>query len=253
MNSHSDNSTRSFHYHFKLKNGQEKHFVLRLNDPSMEIQEEIAEDLPEWTRLQHCQCENCPLSAEKDKHCPIAARVVRLADEFSDLPSTEVADITISNEDRQYHKEAPIQYGVRSMLGVVMVTSGCPVMDKLRPMVYTHLPFPTMHETLYRAMAMYLVAQFLKLKRGEKPDLELNDLVHIYDDIAKVNQAFGERLASIHSEDTSLNALANLDCHGSYTAMSITENYLVELEELFHPYFDKSEAPSEEREPEMVY
>lgn len=64
-----------------------------------------------------------------------------------------------------------------------------------------------MHETLYRAMAMYLVAQFLKFKRGEEPDWELNDLVHIYDDIAKVNQAFGERLASIHCEDTSLTTL----------------------------------------------
>ncbi len=220
----------------------------------MEIIEEVPEKLPEWTALGHYQCDNCPLKSEEHPACPIAARMVRLADEFADLPSTEIADITISNEDRQYHKEAPIQYGVRSMLGVVMVTSGCPVMDKLRPMVYTHLPFPTMHETLYRAMAMYLVAQFLKFKRGEEPDWELNDLVHIYDDIAKVNQAFGERLASIHCEDTSLNALANLDCHGNYTAMSINENYLVELEELFHPYFEnrtRNEQP--EREPEMVY
>lgn len=103
MDSQTDSSTRSFHYHFKLKSGQEKHFTLRMNHPSMEIIEEVPEKLPEWTALGHYQCDNCPLKSEEHPACPIAARMVRLADEFADLPSTEIADITISNEDRQYH------------------------------------------------------------------------------------------------------------------------------------------------------
>ncbi len=66
-------------------------------------------------------------------------------------------------------------------MGIYMVTSGCPVMGKLKPMVKFHLPFASGEETSYRMVTMYLLAQFFKYKNGKEPDWDLKNLVKIYD------------------------------------------------------------------------
>jgi hypothetical protein len=167
----------------------------------------------------------------------VAVSLVDLIDFFKNFLSTEQVEITIITESRSYFKRASVQFGVSSLMGLHMVTSGCPILDKLRPMVYTHLPFATADETLYRAISMYLIAQFLLAKRGEKPDWELRDLVRIYEEIGKVNHHFVKRILSINPKDASLNSLVSLDCFASYATMSIEENYLEELEVLFESYF----------------
>jgi hypothetical protein len=63
-------------------------------------------------------------------------------------------------------------------------------------------------------------------------------LVKIYEDIGRVNQTFVKRLISINPRDSTLNALVSLDCFASYNTLSITENYLEELESLFGSYLE---------------
>jgi hypothetical protein len=89
---------------------------------------------------------------------------------------------------------------------------------------------------MFRAVSMYLLAQYYRHQRGEQPDWELDHLLEIFEAVAQVNQAFSRRLVSINPKDASLNALANLDCFALVTSFSITRDNLKELEPLFHAY-----------------
>lgn len=196
-------------------------------------------ELPSWTGLTWNQCPHCPLKLEQHPHCPIAANLADIISSFEKCLSFEEAEITVRTEAREYRQKLPLQYGVGSLMGIYMVTSGCPVMDKLRPMVFTHLPFATVEETVYRAISMYLLAQYYVHRRGRKPDWDLKNLVKIYEDVSQVNKSFTKRLLSINTKDANLNALFNLDCFANFAVLSITEGGLDELEPLFQPYLEE--------------
>src|SRR6185312_10471469 len=167
-------------YEFKLKDGREKKFSVKLHKPGLQFVSEQTSTVRQWTKLEHHQCPNCPLSPKTHAHCPIAGNLIDIIESFKDSLSIEEADITIRSESREYHKHSTVQYGIGSLMGLYMVTSGCPIMDKLRPMVYTHLPFSSLEETLYRAASMYLLAQYFRAQEGMTPDWKLEDFTKIY-------------------------------------------------------------------------
>lgn len=224
-------------YEFKLENGLNKEFVVKLLPPSLQLMIPDRARVPVWARLSEHQCPNCPLRPETSPNCPAALSLIEVVEQFKDSWSIENAEVTVTMPARQYRRTVPLQAGVSSLIGLHMATSGCPIMNKLRPMVHTHLPFATVDETIYRSISMYLLAQFFRNKRGHKADWELKDLVKIYDEINVVNQSFCKRLMSIKATDASLNALSGLDCFASITALSIVEDTLHELESLFQAYF----------------
>ncbi|MBI4424712.1 MAG: hypothetical protein HY554_13345 [Elusimicrobia bacterium] len=223
-------------YRFVLASGEEKVFELALDGETLSLAGKPGRALPEWTRLDNEQCPNCPLKAATTPRCPVAANLVDVIEGFKDGISFHEAEITITAPAREYRKRAPLQTGISSLIGVVMVTSGCPVLDRLRPMVCTHLPFAEVNETMYRAISMYLLAQYFLHKRGRAPDWELKDLVKIYDEISTVNRHFAKRLKTIQIEDATLNALVSLDCFANISVCSIMDDSLSQLENLFHAY-----------------
>jgi hypothetical protein len=230
-------------YRFHFEHGDDKRFVVRLRASDLQLVPSPNVIPPDWTRLDHCQCTNCPLRPADHPHCPAATGMADLVDSFKDCLSTDLAEITVVVESREYHKRAPVQYGVSALMGLLMATSGCPVMEKLRPMVHVHLPFATIEETMFRAVSMYLLAQYYRRQRGEDADWDLEHLLEIFESVAQVNQAFSRRLVSINPKDASLNALANLDCFAMVTSFSITRDNLKELEPLFHAYLAKDSKP----------
>jgi hypothetical protein len=119
-----------------------------------------------------------------------------------------------------------------------MVTSNCPVMDRLRPMVRFHLPFASVDETIYRAVAMYLVAQYFRMRRGRRPDWQLQHLADIYGDVAKVNAGMMERLRHASTEDANVNALTILSEQGEMIPMFLEES-LAEMEHLFRDLIER--------------
>lgn len=228
--------TVTLEYCFKLQTGAEKTFSVHLRSPSMELVPSARPPFPEWTRLGFHQCHGCPLKADEHPHCPVAVGLVDVIGYFSNGVSHDEADITIRGPVREYRKRAPLQHAVGSLIGLHMATGGCPILDKLRPMVYTHLPFATVEETLYRAISMYLLAQFLLAKRGNTPDWELRDLLKIYDGVSAVNRAFGVRIRNINTNDANINALVGLDCFAGLASMAISKDYLDEIEDMFGAY-----------------
>jgi len=168
MNQHNkaQQKTISFHYKFTLSDGNIKEFDVELDGETLSLISKKKRSYPEWTRLPYHKCPNCPLSDAQNPQCPIAANLVDLVEFFKDSISHEEVDVEITMETRRYVKRTSLQIGISSLIGIYMVTSGCPVMDKLRPMVKTHLPFATREETMYRVLSMYLLAQYFLSKEG---------------------------------------------------------------------------------------
>ncbi len=117
-----------------------------------------------------------------------------------------------------------------------MVTSGCPIMEKLKPMVRHHLPFATTEETTYRVLSMYLLAQYFLYKRGKKPDWDLKGLVDIYDNIRTLNKAFCGRISHVEFKDAGINAVVILDNFADMVRYSIDKDNLDKIEVLFEAY-----------------
>jgi len=227
----------SFHYHFKFDNGDEKEFDIKLDGKTLDLICEPKEFYPIWTELSCNKCPNCPLSESQHSYCPVAKNVVYIIDFFKDIFSFEKVDLTISTARRDYFKRVPVQAAVSSLIGIYMTTSGCPILDKLRPMVSTHLPFASTKETIYRALSMYLLAQYMIYKKGETPDWDMNHLGEIYEAINKVNESFCKRLKQIDNiEDAALNAVVKLDCYAISVGFALSEDTLGDFEPLFKAY-----------------
>jgi len=236
-NSDDENKDLSFQYRFIFGRGLEKEFNVKLDNKTLNLIQTKKESYPKWTELKYLKCSNCPLDENQHLFCPIAIDLVGLVDFFRDMISYIEVDLLIQSEERRYIKHTTLQQGISSLVGIYMVTSGCPIMEKLKPMVRYHLPFATLRETQYRMISMYLLAQYFLHKRGKEPDWELKNLVKVYDDIRIVNKGFFQRLAHIKIKDATLNALIKLDMFAQHVSFSIDRNVLDEMEYLFYAYF----------------
>lgn len=227
----------NFNYKFNFTDGSEKGFKVRINNSTLTSILPQRETLPEWTKLENFKCNHCPLDPNKNEYCPVAISLVDIIEFFSDSASFEVVDLIIETEARNYFKHTSLQTGVSGLIGILMVTSGCPVMGKLKPMVRFHLPFATLEETEFRVLSMYLLAQFLICKKGKEPDWEMQNLSKIYDDIRILNQNVCKRIADLEAKDTSINAVVVLNNFAEYVTFNLDEKMLDELEVLFKDYF----------------
>jgi hypothetical protein len=169
------------------------------------------EDYPEWARLECYQCPHCPLQASDHPYCPIARNITDIAQAFHDRSSMETVHVTVTVEERSYVKDTTVQHGLSPLLGIIMATSGCPVMEPLKPMVRYHLPFASLDETAFRMVSMYLVGQFLRSREGKDAERGLTGLARIYEGVEKVNKAFAARMHAAAKSDANVNALVNLD------------------------------------------
>jgi hypothetical protein len=227
------------HYKFTLPQNRIREFRVRLRRDTLGLIAEERETYPEWARLSYHQCTNCPLRPETHEFCPVAANLVELVEYFKDVRSCEEADVEISTESRTYAKRTPLQEALSGLTGIYMVTSGCPILDKLRPMVYTHTPFASLEETTYRAVSMYCLAQFFRNLRGMKPDWGLGGLTKIYEEIVEINGCFHLRILDVHTADAGLNALIRLDCYAQFTNGLLLRKGLGAIERFFGSYLDE--------------
>ncbi|MBI5206066.1 MAG: hypothetical protein HZA11_14225 [Nitrospirae bacterium] len=231
-----NNKAITYHYKFRFNDGSEKELRVKLDRKTLGLLRSERDACPEWAALKFFKCPNCPLSEDLHKFCPIAKNFTDIVESFGNSISYEEADVSVITEEREYFKHTTLQKALSSLTGIYMVTSGCPVMDKLRPMVRHHLPFASEEETTYRALSMYLLAQYFLYKRGIEPDMALKNLVRIYEDVQIVNKTFPKRLSNIKLEDANVNALVILNCFADSVTFSITKEMLEDIELLFAAY-----------------
>lgn len=183
-----------------------------------------AAQAPAWTRLEYNQCSNCPLSRESCSHCPAAVDLYQVIEDFRGLPALQKADITVITPERQYHKRGGLEEGLRSLLGLIMATSGCPLLSLLRPLAQQHLPFASRTEFIQRALAQYLSRQYFNFREGREADWELKGLMQVYQQLQLVNQAFWQRILVTCEEDCNLKAFL------SFFSMAASLSYSLETQ-----------------------
>jgi hypothetical protein len=224
-------------YCFDFDNGRDITYLVRLDRGTLHLISEEIEDTPEWVDLSYKKCTNCPLSETDNKYCPVALNVVHITKKFSDVISHKKVFISVTTEERTYKKRTTVEEALSSLMGIIMVTSGCPILDHLKPMARFHLPFSSAVETTIRALSMYLLAQFLVKKDTDTHTInfDLDDLEIIYSQIKEVNNDFSIRLSKAGKKDANLSALSNLDSNATLATMTI-EDTLSELKQYYTAY-----------------
>jgi hypothetical protein len=115
-----------YRYIFNFDNGTSKEFNLKLDSETLNLVFDKKEDYPEWMELSKFKCPNCRLDEEKTRYCPVVTNLVDVISAFKDSLSYEKAIITVETEERKYIKDTDLQKGLNSLVGIYMVTSGCP-------------------------------------------------------------------------------------------------------------------------------
>ena len=230
--------TLDFTYRFVFDKDKEKEFPVTLRRNGLALVMDDEPLCPEWTKLGFHQCEPCPFTPESTLHCPAAIALYQPIVVFRDCLSYDDAKVFVKTEGREYARSTSLQVGLSSLFGLLMATSGCPLLMKLRPMARFHLPFADEDETSFRAISMYLVAQYLKSREGGSPDWELKGLASIYEDVTKVNKGFVDRLRNMPVKDASLNAIIGLDCFAMSVNFAITQDMLDNLRETFSTHLE---------------
>ena len=233
MGDSGDEKTLSYRYTFLLGDGTKRRFEVKVDYGTLGMVGTAPADLPEWTRLEFCKCDNCPLDPRVHPRCPVAVNMVDLIEHFRHLEGSDAVDVEVEVRNRHYTARTTLQKGIGALIGLVMVTSGCPVMNRLRPMVDTHLPFMTIEESTYRIISMYLTAQHFIKARGGTPDWDLQGLLDLLAQTHRVNVGFTQRLRSLRIRDASLNAVVNLNASSDFISIAMESNWLERFEKIF--------------------
>ena len=191
-----------------------------------------AADAPVWTALAHHRCPHCPLDPEAHARCPPAVDLVSVVEAYSDRHSIAEVQVRVLTDAREVVWRGPLQAALRSLVGLLMASSACPILAELKAPARHHLPFSTSAETLYRVAGAYLLRQYFVARDGGEPDMTLDGLRAIYDDLALLNVHFAHRLRSAVSQDAGVNALASLFSLGHLVSFSL-EDELADLRALF--------------------
>jgi hypothetical protein len=223
-------------YEFSLPgaaDGASKSFTIRLDPKTLTNISPAPVPPPAWAKLSFHKCRNCPLDEAQSPSCPAALGLTEVVASFAGLFSYERVSARVTVPERVYEQvDVSVQSALSSLLGVYMVTSGCPVLSKLRPMVRFHLPFQTELETITRATSMYLLGQYLVAQDGGTPDWSLAQLSVNYEATSVVNRAFAERLRAAAPKDANVNALIRLDSVAR-SVPDLIESQMDELRFLF--------------------
>jgi hypothetical protein len=185
---------------------------------------EAVQAAPAWARLGHQQCSNCPLSKDNFSHCPAAVDLHRVIEDFQGLPAFKQAAVWERTPEREYTKLVSLEEALRSLLGVLMATSACPILGKLRPMAQNHLPFASNQEFTLRTVSLYLSRQYFNFREGRHADWELKGLVRMFQQLQLVNQAFWQRIHDTCEGDSNLKAFL------TFFSMSSSMSYSLETQ-----------------------
>lgn len=227
-----NNEILDIHYEFAFPNDTTRKMVIRLDKKNLSLINDTEQEKLAWTRLDFKQCKCCPLDSTETPDCPIAVNLAHLVDDFSETLSFDKCHVTCTTTERTYVKHASVQEGLYSVFGLIMATSGCPVMDFFRPLARFHLPFSTIDETKMRVTSIYFLREYFQHRKGESPDFSLKSLDDFYEKVQLVNRGVMNRISAVTTKDAGVNAMAVLFAISKMLSMEI-EHDLGSLQNLF--------------------
>ncbi|MBI9073892.1 MAG: hypothetical protein JEZ02_00680 [Desulfatibacillum sp.] len=191
-----------------------------------------------WLNLEEFKCRICTIDPETHPQCPAALALWPVLQTFGNRISHEPVHVSVDRIDVQLEATTSTQQAVRSMVGLMLALSRCPVMEKLRPMAHFHLPFADTGHTQFRVLGMYLIAQYIRNKDGKEPDWELAGLLEHYRDLQHVNRRLADRIRAASEKDATVNGLIILDALAQSVEIGINQN-LKKLRPLFEMYLQE--------------
>jgi hypothetical protein len=233
----------SIRYLFHFSNGNTKEIPIMLDASTLDLFPRDNFAPPTWARIGHHTCKSCPLDPLLHPHCPTAVHFAWVLDELQGYDSYEDVTVEVIDSIRSYRKETSLQDGLGSLMGLVMPTGGCPLLQPLRPMVRFHLPFASLEEMEYRMVSMYLFAQYLRQQNGEHADWTLDGLQAIYEKVIEVNKAFSDRVRTAFHSDAGINSIIILDCFAQTIPKAI-QNTMRDFNKFFFSYMRQTATGS---------
>lgn len=224
----------TYDYCFTFPNGDSKKFSIELDyNTLLLIPQE--QKFAEWAELPINQCSCCPLTSASHPYCPIAANLSELVITFKDTASYESCHVSCVTAERVISKDTIVQEGLSSIMGIIMATSGCPIMDILRPMARFHLPFATVDEAMFRSVSVYLLRQYFIYVENGKSDFHLENVKQYYGKIEIVNSGILQRIKHATKMDADRNAIVILNCLAQILYLELDDN----LQSLQHIFLER--------------
>jgi len=199
----------------------ESRLEFRVNEDADTSVETGEAPVPDWLALEPFRCPDCTLPPGSRRTCPAALAMKPVVELFREHASFEKVSLIVELHGVRLEGEAPLQIAVRSLLGLVLGCSDCPVLALYRPLAHLHLPFGDREHTTFRVVGMYLIAQALRQRAGLPADWELEHLPDLVAKVHRVNRKLSERLRLVHGGDASINSLISLDTLAALVELSL--------------------------------
>lgn len=222
-----------YKYLIRFNNGKQKVFEFKLNKKTLNLEAEPESNLPDWVERKKFGCTEQGCKLASDDKCPIAIVVNRLMNNFRGIYSTEEVYIEFTSIERKSIKTTSIQTAVGSISGILMAASGCPILGKLKPLLRFHLPFASLEETEYRIFSMFILGQFLAVRKGLITKIDLAELKKLYESIQNINRVAAKKIQEVESADATINGLVILDMFALNVTFNLETDDFSELENLF--------------------
>ncbi|MEW6077808.1 MAG: hypothetical protein AB1724_08355 [Thermodesulfobacteriota bacterium] len=167
------------------------------------------------------------------KLCPAAVAIKPVIDFLGQRVSFENVHLTCYLNDMKMESDVPLQRATRSLIGLLLTFSDCPIMMKLRLMAYFHVPLANKEHTGFRFIGMYLIAQYLRRSMNLPPDWDLDQLP---DTFRKIHQA--NRIRAVAESDAAVNGLILLDAFAESVELQV-EKFLEGMKPFFSTYLSE--------------
>ncbi|MCH7781735.1 hypothetical protein IID62_01580, partial [candidate division KSB1 bacterium] len=87
-----------------FKDGREQTFNIRLNNETLQLEEDIKKPYPEWTNLDFHKCPHCPFDSKTTPHCPIALNLTNIIEFFKKIQATRLCRDLVSLPKKHRNK-----------------------------------------------------------------------------------------------------------------------------------------------------
>ena len=208
--------------------------ILEDSNTTVETGEEPVED---WLAFDTFRCDPCEIPAGSRTTCPAAIAMKPVVELFRRHVSFEKVDLIVEMHGVKLESVLPLQIAIRSLLGLVLAFSDCPVLKRFRPLAHFHLPFGDKEHNTFRVLGMFLIGQYLRDLHGHEPDWKLECLHEFYKKVHRVNVKLADRMRAVPGGDASVNSLVSLDVLAAMVELSLDDTSK-KLIPLFASFFE---------------
>lgn len=197
-------------YRISNAEGRVQQYTITLDRQSARLLNPAPSSPPDWTRLDVCQCANCPLEVANHPHCPLAVQLAQVVEDWSSAFSFQDVEYSVTTDEHRFSGTTEARRILGSLLGLIMATSDCPRMQFLRPLARFHLPLASPEETAFRALSAYLLEQYFLAPETRSSDT-FDSFIERYTEIQTVNAGLTARIRQASQEDAIIDAVLGLD------------------------------------------